>query len=468
MNDILIVDDERDIRELVADILKDEGFSTRLAGTSKDAMAQIKEKIPSLLILDIWLKDRQMDGIDILKAVKRDIPNIPVVIISGHGNVEIAVAAIKQGAYDFIEKPFNIDQLLVVIRRAMETSLLRSENRSLRHNEVNDSKMLGNSNSFRSLINQLDKITRTNSRVLLTGPAGCGKGMAAKYIHTNSSRFNARFVTVSCMGVESDRLEESLFGNESAERGINPGLFEKAHGGTIYFDEVADLPLDLQLKVLRVLVDGQLQRPGGTDMIPIDVRVVSSTQRDISAEVEHNRFRGELYHRLSVVPISVPSLEERREDIPMLAEHFIEMARQSQGLVQRHLSADAKTQMQTMSWPGNVRQLRNLIERLLILGDESAPIESRELLSEVSGSSKGSEFILSDEMALLPLRQAREVFERQYLLTQVNRFRGNISRTAAFIGMERSALHRKLKSLGVPTSGKGAEQTDQVTGGDSA
>lgn len=462
MSDILIVDDERDIRELVSDILEDEGYATRLAGNSDDCMAAVNSEPPGLLILDIWLKDSRMDGIDILKAVKRDNPDVPVVIISGHGNIEIAVAAIKQGAYDFIEKPFNIDQLMVVIRRAMETSRLRRENAALKRREVTNADMIGSSAAFRTMVGQLDKVTKSNGRVMLRGPAGSGKEIAARYIHANSSRANAPFVTVNCAGVEPERMEEVLFGRESAERGVESGLLEEAHGGVIYFDEVADMPLGTQSKILRVLVDQQFQRVGGADKVRVDLRVISSTNKDLEAEIRADRFREELYHRLNVVPIAVPSLEDRREDIPVLAEHFIETCHQSQGLPLRSLSEEAVALMQTMIWPGNVRQLKNLVERVLILGENNGPIEARELPNEEEKAEEEGRVVLSGALATLPLREAREAFEREYLLTQINRFGGNISRTASFVGMERSALHRKLKSLGVVTSNKAGARVAHV------
>jgi two-component system nitrogen regulation response regulator NtrX len=455
MSDILIVDDERDIRELISDILEDEGFTTRLAGTSDEAMREINAEPPGLVILDIWLKDSRMDGIDILSTVKRDNPGVPVVIISGHGNIEIAVAAIKQGAYDFIEKPFNIDQLLVVIRRAMETSRLRRENQSLRRKEVTSAEMIGACGAFKSLVSQLDKVTKSNGRVMLSGPAGSGKEVAARYVHARSNRSAGPFVTVSCASIEPERMEAVLFGRETSERGLEPGLLEQADGGVIYFDEVADMPLGTQSKILRVLVDQQFERVGGNDKVRVDIRVISSTGRDLEAEIAAGRFREELYHRLNVVPIAVPSLEQRREDIPLLAEHFITRFHASQGLPQRELTEDAAALLQTMVWPGNVRQLKNLIERVLILGDGTGPIDARELPGETpAGKAEDGRVVLSGALATLPLREAREAFEREYLLTQINRFGGNISRTANFVGMERSALHRKLKSLGVVTSSK--------------
>lgn len=462
MGDILITDDERDIRELISDILKDEGFSTRLAANSDQCMAEIAKEPPSLMVLDIWLKDSQMDGIDILKSVKRDHPDIPIVIISGHGNIEIAVAAIKQGAYDFIEKPFNIDQLMVVIRRAMDTARLRRENLQLKRGETAGAEMLGDSAAFRTLKSQLDKVTKSNGRVMLTGPAGAGKEIAARYIHTNSNRAGAPFVTVSSASIEPERMEEVLFGRESPERGVEKGLLEEASGGVVYFDEVADMPLGTQSKILRVLVDQQFQRVGGAGKVQVDLRVISSTNKDLQVEIELDRFRQELFHRLNVVPIHVPSLEERREDIPMLAEHFISIFNKLQGLPLRKLADDARALLQTMLWPGNVRQLKNVVERVLILGESNDAITAKELPNNEDAREGEDRVLLSGGLATLPLREARELFEREYLLTQINRFGGNISRTASFVGMERSALHRKLKSLGVVTSNKAGARVAHI------
>ena len=463
MSSILIVDDEKDIRELIGDILKDEGFSIRLAANSDECMSEINAEPPSLMILDIWLKDSRMDGIDILKSVRRDNPDIPVVIISGHGNIEIAVAAIKQGAYDFIEKPFNIDQLMVVVSRAMETSRLRRENADLRRRDVSASEMLGSSTAFKALKAQLEKVTKSNGRVMLTGPAGAGKEMAARFIHTNSGRSTAPFVSVSSASIEPERMEEVLFGRETAERGVEKGLLEQAHGGVVYFDDVADMPLGTQSKILRVLTEQTFLRVGGSDKVRVDLRVISSTTRDLRVEIAQGRVRQELYDRLNVVPIAVPSLAERREDIPELTRAFIDMFHRTQGLPQRSLTPEAEAMLQTMQWPGNVRQLRNVIERVLILGESAGPVEARELPGQEVAADAGGRMVLGGVMATLPLREAREVFEREYLLTQINRFGGNISRTAGFVGMERSALHRKLKSLGVVTtskSGRGGEGDD--------
>ncbi|WP_415392592.1 sigma-54-dependent transcriptional regulator [Paracoccus sp. SJTW-4] len=449
MSDILIVDDERDIRELIADILGDEGFATRTAANADEALAAINAEEPALMILDIWLKDSRMDGIDILKQVKRNNPSVPVVIISGHGNIEIAVAAIKQGAYDFIEKPFNIDQLMVVITRAMETSRLRRENRQLKKKETAAAEMLGQSAPFRRLRDNLDKVARSNGRVMLTGEPGTGKELAARYIHAQSPRAEGPFVAVPCATIEPERMEEVLFGRESAERGVEPGLLEQAHGGVIYFDEVADMPLGTQPKILRVLTEQQFQRAGGTDKVRVDLRVISSTTRDLGSEIAAGRFRQELYDRLNVVPVAVPGLAERRDDIAALAEYFVEQFHAGQGLPLRAIPEETVAALQAMRWPGNIRQLRNVIERVLILGEGSGPIQPAELEPQGATPENGEALALGPQITALALREARELFEREYLLAQINRFGGNISRTAQFVGMERSALHRKLKSLGV-------------------
>ena len=449
MSDILIVDDERDIRELIADILKDEGFTTRTAANSDQAVAALNAAEPALMILDIWLKDSRMDGIDILKQVKRNNPDVPVIIISGHGNIEIAVAAIRQGAYDFIEKPFNIDQLMVVVNRAMETSRLRRENNSLRRDNGRPAEMLGQSAAFKRLRDNLDKVAKSNGRVMLTGEPGSGKELAARYIHANSPRADAPFITVPCATIEPERMEEVLFGRESPERGIEPGLLEQAHGGVIYFDEVADMPLGTQPKILRVLTEQQFQRAGGTDKVRVDLRVISSTTRDLGSEIAAGRFRQELYDRLNVVPVAVPGLAERRDDIAALAEYFVEQFHAGQGLPLRAIPEETVAALQAMRWPGNIRQLRNVIERVLILGEGSGPIQPAELEPQGATPENGEALALGPQITALALREARELFEREYLLAQINRFGGNISRTAQFVGMERSALHRKLKSLGV-------------------
>ena len=462
MNEILVVDDEKDIRHLIGDILIDEGYQTRLAGNCDECIKAIEEKAPSLLILDIWLKDSKMDGIDILKHVKQNFPSIPVVIISGHGNVEIAVAAIKQGAYDFIEKPFNIDQLLVVIRRAMETSKLRHENIELKRNDgVSEAVMIGECPAFKTLKSQLDKVVKSNGRVMLFGGSGSGKELAARYVHLSSERAHKPFVIVSCASIDADKAETLLFGQET-EGKVSPGLLEQANGGFIFFDEIADMPMAAQSKITRVLVDQNFQRVGGSKKIDADLRVISATSRDLEKLVEDGTFRQELFHRLNVVPITLPSLEERREDIGILVQHFIERFHTEQGLPKRAISDEAIALLQTRRWPGNVRELRNLIERVLILGEDKGEIQASDLSGTETLKEGENKVVLSGNVATLPLREAREAFEREYLLNQIARFGGNISRTAQFVGMERSALHRKLKSLNVVNVGKkgGSEDED--------
>lgn len=456
MSDILIVDDERDIRELLSDILRDEGHATRVAANADEALAAVRDDPPLLMVLDLWLKDSRMDGIGILMSVKRDYPEVPVVIISGHATVDIAVEAIKKGAYDFIEKPFNISQLLIVTGRAMETGRLRRENVKLRRKDAGPVEMIGQSQAMKLLRTQIGKVTKSNGRVMLTGPSGSGKEVAARLIHAQSGRATAPFVTVACAAIAPDQMEPVLFGQEGGAHGLVPGLLEQANGGVLYLDEVADMPPGTQSKILRVLLDQTFTRVGGTDRVKVDIRVISSTTRDLRVEIAGGTFRQELYDRLNVVPVQVPALADRRDDIPILAKHFLDLLHRSQGLPRRDLTPEAEAHLQAMAWPGNIRQLRNVIERALILGDGNGAIEARDLSGEANGDDGAGRVVLSGGLATLPLREARELFEREYLLTQINRFGGNISRTAAFVGMERSALHRKLKSLGVNTATMGA------------
>ena len=467
MGDILIVDDEKDIRELVSDILIDEGYTTQLAANSEDTFKSIEKSKPKLIILDIWLKESRLDGIDILKHVKLNNPDIPVVIISGHGNIEIAVAAIKQGAYDFIEKPFNIDQLTVVIARAMETSRLRIENAAFKIKEIPSIELIGNSSVFKSFNQQLDKVSSGNSRIMLTGPSGSGKEVAARYIHKNSPRKDFAFVTVNSASMSSERMEELLFGSET-NGNIQLGLLEQANGGVLYLDEVGDMPIGTQSKILRVLVDQQFMRIGGKTNTSVDFRVISSSSQNLAQEIQNKNFREDLYHRLNVIQISVPSLKDRIEDIPLISKFFIDELSEKQGLPKRKLSLKAVVHLQSRYWPGNIRQLRNVLERSLILGSQSGEISIAEL--ESKEIIKNDNLIEMDgNMLGLPLREARELFEKDYLVAQINRFGGNISKTSQFVGMERSALHRKLKTLNVVTStdtGARVAKTDDVDSND--
>jgi two-component system nitrogen regulation response regulator NtrX len=451
--DILVVDDEADIRDLVAGILEDEGHRTRTAGTSDEALASIEGRRPHLVFLDIWLQGSRLDGLQVLELVKGHHPDLPVVMISGHGNIETAVSAIRAGAYDFIEKPFKADRLVLVADRALEASRLKREVKDLKARSSQGSRIAGHSAAVNHLRQTVERVAPTNARILITGAPGSGKELSARTIHAISSRASGPFVVINAATITPDTMEAELFGVEAGEgRGRRTGALEDAHGGTLYIDEIADMPRETQNRILRVLIDQNFQRVGGTTRVHVDVRVISSSSRDLAEEIGLGRFREDLFHRLSVVPIRVPSLSERREDVPELIEFFSEQISASTGLPRRRIADDAMAVLQSHDWPGNVRQLRNNVERLMILttGDPEIEITAEMLPAEVGAlvpttpNGAGGEKLMS-----LPLRDAREIFEREYLIAQIARFSGNISRTAEFIGMERSALHRKLKSLGV-------------------
>ena len=455
--EILVVDDEEDIRDLVSGILRDEGYETRIAGDSDSALIAMRQRRPHLAILDIWLQGSRLDGIQVLDTIKREQPDLPVVMISGHGTIETAVASIKKGAYDFIEKPFKADRLIHVVGRALEAARLKREIQELKLKAGDDSELVGQSSAISQLRQLVEKIAPTNSRVLITGPSGSGKEVIARLIHARSRRAGNAFVAINCATMEPDRIEAELFGVETGDGPRKTGLFELAHNGTLLLDEVADMPLETQGKILRVLVDQTFQRVGGTTRVQVDARLVTTTTRDLRTEIAAGRFREDLYHRLNVVPVRVPSLAERRDDVPALVTHFMKRLSATSGLPMREIGDDAMAVLQAHSWPGNVRQLKNIVERLLILAsDDVAQAVSADLLPADLGASApwGGGNGRGDLVISLPLREAREIFERDYLVAQINRFGGNISRTAAFIGMERSALHRKLKSLGVGPNGR--------------
>lgn len=452
--DILIVDDEADIRGLVAGILEDEGYDARTAKDSDEALATISGRRPSLVFLDIWLQGSKLDGLQLLDIVRKDHPDVPVVMISGHGNIETAVTAIKRGAYDFIEKPFKADRLVLVANRALENSRLKREVRELTQLAPLSRGLVGRSVLINQLRSTIEKVAPTNSRVLLVGPSGVGKELAARTIHAASARANGPFVVINAAAITPERMEIELFGVEASNgaQGSKIGALEEAHGGTLFIDEIGDMPRETQNKILRVLVDQTFQRVGGGGKVVVDVRIISSTTRNLESEIAAGKFREDLYHRLSVVPIRVPPLAERREDVPELIDFFMEQISQATGLPKRRIGEDALAVLQSHDWPGNVRQLRNNIERLMILaGDDLDAVVSASMLPQDVGAmvpsmptGNGGEQLMG-----MPLRDAREAFEREYLIAQISRFGGNISRTAEFVGMERSALHRKLKALGI-------------------
>ena len=453
-HDILIVDDEADICMLIAGVLKDEGYATREAADSVQAAAALRARQPTLVILDIWLQGSPLDGIEILKQLRTEMPSVPVVMISGHGTIETAVEAIKIGAYDFIEKPFKADRLLLVVERAIEAAQLRRENEELRLRVGGDIDLIGISPGANHVRQQIEKAAPTGSRVLITGPPGAGKEVVGRLLHMRSRRSKGPFIPVNCATMRPEWLETELFGTESGSNGAprKIGTFERAHGGTLFLDEVADMPIETQGKIVRVLQEQTFERIGGSSRVEVDVRVVASSNRELGSEIGAGRFREDLYYRLSVVPIRVPPLRERREDIPLLVRHFMARSSGAARLSPRELGEDAMAALQAYTWPGNVRQLRNVIDWLLIMtpGDAREPVRADMLPNEITAIAPSVvKWDKGGEIMTLPLRDAREVFEREYLLAQVTRFGGNISRTAAFVGMERSALHRKLKSLGV-------------------
>lgn len=460
--DILVVDDEADIRSLIAGVLEDEGYRPRTAADSDATLAALAERRPALLILDIWLQGSRLDGLELLDAVKAKDPGLPVLIISGHGNLDTAVAAIKRGAWDFIEKPFQADQLLIAVARATETERLRREVDELRNLAGIENELTGTSQMINAVRATIKRVGATGSRVLIQGPAGSGKEVAARLLHRWSTRAERPFVVVAAARMEPERVEEELFGEEQGGELIRPGLLEVADGGTLFIDEVADMPLTTQAKILRVLTDQSFQRVGGTRAVKVDVRVVSATARDLSAEIQGGRFREDLYYRLNVVPVRLPPLAERREDIPHLAEYFLARLATERRVKTPTITPDAIAALQAFAWPGNVRQLRNIVERTLILAPSNTTdcIDLEHLPPELTAEPAR---LLPDQAARsimgTPLREAREAFEREYLKVQIRRFSGNISRTAAFIGMERSALHRKLKALGIAENDRDDSET---------
>jgi two-component system nitrogen regulation response regulator NtrX len=452
--DILIVDDERDIRKLISMTLQDEGYSTFEAANASEARDMLAAQPPSMAILDIWMRDSDMDGLELLEWVKGIYPDLPVVMISGHGTIETAVQAIRQGAYDFIEKPFKEDRLLVMVDRALQASRLARENADLRArvNEDVVPEIVGDSQLMRGLRHAVSKIAPTASRVLISGPSGSGKELAARAIHDQSDRGDARFVVANCARLASERVDAELFGSDNLQSNRRiVGLFEQAHKGTLYFDEICDLPLETQGKIVRAITEQRFRRVGGNSEVAVDVRVISASSRDLAAEITAKTLREDLYYRLGVVPLSIPPLIDRREDIPLLAKHFVKVVARRLGLKKIKLSDEVLAAMQGYDWPGNVRQMHNTIENMLIMApqDRDEPVGLSSLPNEIQNISRDNANSDMERLWSQPLRGAREEFEREYLTVQLHRFGGNISRMAVFVGMERSALHRKLKAMNI-------------------
>ena len=460
--DILVIDDESDITSLISDILGDEKFNVRTANNSDRALKALAERVPSAIVLDIWLQGSELDGLGILEIVQKKYAHVPVIMISGHGNVETAVSAIKMGAYDYIEKPFSAERLVLIVKRALEAAKLRHENQELKKRGSNESELIGTSAAINAVRQTVEKVAPTNSRVLITGAPGTGKELIARLLHSRSMRAHAPFVVLNAASLTPTRIEAELFGTEDT----NPnggaeklGLLERAHGGTLFIDEVADLHLETQSRLLRALQEQSFERVRGNKRVSVDVRVIAATNKDLQEEITAGRFREDLYYRLNVVPLRMPNLRERRDDIAPLSTHFLKRAADAMGLAPRQLGEEALAVLQTYNWPGNVRQLRNVMEWLIIMAPQGAN-------GEIPADALPPELIdsnitvlrpeLSSDIMSMPLREARETFEKQYLAAQINRFGGNISKTSNFVGMERSALHRKLKMLGIGNDDKNA------------
>lgn len=474
--EIMIIDDELEICRLVADILQDEGYKVRTASTSLAALSSLAERCPALLLLDIWLEGSEIDGLGILEIVRRKYPELPVVMISGHGNIEIAVNSIKMGAYDFIEKPFKEERLLMAVSRALENARLKKENAELKGKIVREDSLIGKSGGIASIASSIEKHAKAKSRVFISGPSGSGKKHVAKLFHYNSTRKDEPLVFFAPASIPVDKMEEELFGAPVSVGLSSPaskiGLFEKAQGGTLVIDEVTDIPVAMQARLVKVLTAQSFDKPGTGKPFEMDCRIISLTCRNIEQEIQAGKFNSDFYYRLNVVPVSVPPLSDRKEDISSLCEHFLKIYSQTTGKPEKRMSGEAISMMQSYEWPGNVRQLRSMVEWLLIMSqnDGGDVINITTLASDVFSAApsvyKPLDPETNQDIMSMPLREARELFEKQYLLGQVNRFGGNISKTSHFIGMERSALHRKLKSLKVTdirTDGKEQEQEQAET-----
>ena len=461
--DILVVDDEIDIRRLVSDILHDAGYNARIAANSTDAINEINKKVPNAIVLDIWLQNSELDGLGILEIIKKRYPLLPVIIISGHGTIQTAVTAIKMGAYDYIEKPFTHDKLMIVLKRACESAKLKKENIDLKMKVIDKTELVGTSHSLTKLKHEIDKVAQSAIRVMISGCIGSGKELAARLIHKKSKYANGPFIMFSPIGLSIDKINQELFGELRSDEDIKNNIkrisvLEASNKGTMYIDEICDMPLECQSKLLKILQDQQMVKPNGT-VIKVDVRIISSSARNLDEEIQNGKLRQDLYYRLNVASIKIPSLEDRKEDIPLLVQHFVHQLVKFSGMKHRDFSEEAIAALQAYNWPGNIRQLRNVVEWALIMNPnvDNSPVRADMLPQEVVNNTvsiNNPNAANNLDVMALPLREARELFEKQYLAAQMSRFNNNISKTSAFVGMERSALHRKLKLLNIHSSAK--------------
>ncbi len=446
--EVLVIDDNFDIRNLISEILKDKGYFVRAAANFDQAVFEINNKLPDIAVIDVKLDKGDKDGIDLLKKIKTISDLVPVIMISGHANVEMAVESLKLGAYEFITKPFAPEQLLNFIKRGLENIKLKKENSHLENRTFNSFDLVGNNNLILKIKKLITKLSSTESRVLIYGPTGSGKELVARKIHKNSQRKNEPFIILNGALLQKDNYEIELFGSENEKGNIIYGFLERAKGGTLLIDEVSEIPLDTQAKILRVLIDQKFKRLNGKDDIYVNVRIIASTSKDLKNEVLMGNFREDLYHRLNVVPIEIPNLSSRTDDIPLLIKYFQKKIAEINGIPEIEINLNDDL-LYTYQWPGNVRELRNLVERISILSQNENKSNVSRFLHEILSKNTSENIDNTNITMTFPLKQARENFEKNYLLTQLKKNKGNISKTAEFIGMERSALHRKLKSLGI-------------------
>ena len=444
--EILIVDDNADIRVILDDMIKDAGFKTRLAANYNQALSEIDKKIPDVAIIDVKLDKGDNDGIELLNHLKQKNKDVPVIIISGHANIEMAIESLKSGAFEFIQKPFDRERLMNFVNRAVEKISLIRENKNLKSQLFHSFELIGKSQNILTIRDQINKLSNSESRIFICGPTGSGKELIARKIHKNSKRSKEPFVILNGALLDVKKYEKELFGEEKDDASISYGALENASGGILLIDEVTEIPLETQSKILRVLTDQKFKRINGNHNIKVNVRIICSTSKNVKKEIKDGNFREDLFHRLNVFQIDIDPLSNRIEDIPLLIEYFSEKISQNYNI--KKFTIEDNNYLLNYNWPGNVRELRNLIERIAILSPGNNKGKIIEIIKESLKDSRSDEFSLNDSLSI-PLKEARESFEKEYLLNQVKKFGGNISKTAKFIGMERSALHRKLKLLGV-------------------